>query len=155
MLSLFFQHPQMLLRRTLMNKRIYNFSAGPAVLPDSVLQKAQSELLSLNGIGMSVMEISHRSKHFDEDFRKAPESICANFFMFPTIIRFLFLQGGASLAIFDDSAEFSRQKRNRRLHHHRRLGQKSDQGSAKNAEMRKRSFQPKAKVSNQFRRRKN
>ena len=48
-----------------MTERIYNFSAGPATLPVEVLEKAQSELLSLNGIGMSVMEISHRSKHFD------------------------------------------------------------------------------------------
>ncbi len=47
-----------------MTERIYNFSAGPAVLPLSVLEKAQSELLSLGGIGMSVMEVSHRSKHF-------------------------------------------------------------------------------------------
>ncbi len=43
-----------------MTERIYNFSAGPAILPLPVLEKAQSELLSLGGIGMSVMEISHR-----------------------------------------------------------------------------------------------
>ncbi|MBA2493846.1 MAG: 3-phosphoserine/phosphohydroxythreonine aminotransferase, partial [Acidobacteria bacterium] len=48
-----------------MTERIYNFSAGPAILPVEVLEKAKSELLSLNGIGMSVMEISHRSKHFE------------------------------------------------------------------------------------------
>ena len=47
-----------------MTERIYNFSAGPAILPLPVLERAQSELLSLNGIGMSVMEISHRSAHF-------------------------------------------------------------------------------------------
>jgi phosphoserine aminotransferase len=48
-----------------MTEKIYNFSAGPAVLPPEVLRKAQSELLSLGGIGMSVMEISHRSRHFE------------------------------------------------------------------------------------------
>jgi phosphoserine aminotransferase len=48
-----------------MTEKIYNFSAGPAILPTEVLQKAQSELLSFNGIGMSIMEISHRSRHFE------------------------------------------------------------------------------------------
>ena len=46
--------------------RIYNFSAGPAALPLPVLEEAQRDLLSLPGVGMSVMEISHRSKPFDE-----------------------------------------------------------------------------------------
>ena len=46
--------------------RIYNFSAGPAVLPMEVLEQAQRELISLPGVGMSVLEISHRSKPFDE-----------------------------------------------------------------------------------------
>ena len=49
-----------------MTERIYNFSAGPAVLPLPVLEEAQRELVSLPGVGMSVMEISHRSKTFDE-----------------------------------------------------------------------------------------
>ena len=47
-------------------KRIYNFSAGPAVLPLPVLEEAQRDLVALPGVGMSVMEISHRSKAFDE-----------------------------------------------------------------------------------------
>ena len=51
-------------QKIFMSERIYNFSAGPAILPLTVLQTAQSELLSLNNIGMSVMEISHRSAHF-------------------------------------------------------------------------------------------
>ena len=51
-------------------ERIYNFSAGPAILPVEVLERAQSELLSLNGTGMSVMEISHRSKYFEPIHRK-------------------------------------------------------------------------------------
>jgi phosphoserine aminotransferase len=48
-----------------MTERIHNFSAGPAVLPVSVLEEAQRNMLSLPGVGMSVMEISHRSKTFD------------------------------------------------------------------------------------------
>jgi phosphoserine aminotransferase len=46
-------------------QRIYNFSAGPAVLPLSVLEEAQRDLVSLPGVGMSVLEISHRSKTFE------------------------------------------------------------------------------------------
>ena len=49
-----------------MSERIFNFSAGPAVLPVPVLEEAQRDMLSLPGVGMSVMEISHRSKTFDE-----------------------------------------------------------------------------------------
>ena len=47
-----------------MNKRIFNFSAGPAVLPEAVLERAKDEMLSLKGSGLGVMEISHRSKLF-------------------------------------------------------------------------------------------
>ena len=46
-------------------KRVFNFSPGPAVLPEPVLQQARDELLALPGVGMSVLEISHRSKTFD------------------------------------------------------------------------------------------
>lgn len=79
-----------------MTKRIYNFSAGPAVMPLPVLEKAQSELLSLNGIGMSVMEISHRSKHFDEILERA-ETNMRELMQIPENYKILFLQGGASL----------------------------------------------------------
>ena len=48
-----------------MEKRIYNFSAGPAILPEEVLLEAQKELFALPGVGMSILEISHRSKTFD------------------------------------------------------------------------------------------
>ena len=48
-----------------MTERIFNFSAGPAVLPLPVLEEAQRDMLALPGVGMSVMEISHRSKTFD------------------------------------------------------------------------------------------
>src|SRR5687768_8026390 len=59
----------------LMTERIYNFSAGPAILPLPVLAQAQRELVSLPGIGMSVMEISHRSEPFDEILQGADNGI--------------------------------------------------------------------------------
>src|SRR5688500_8873317 len=78
------------------SERIFNFSAGPAVLPVSVLQKAQSELVSLPGVGMSILEVSHRSKVFEEVLARAEADIrqLANV---PSNYRVLFLQGGASL----------------------------------------------------------
>lgn len=79
-----------------MSERIYNFSAGPATLPVEVLEKAKSELLSLNGIGMSVMEISHRSKHFDAIIERAKSGIREHLNI-PDNYQVLFLQGGASL----------------------------------------------------------
>ena len=79
-----------------MTKRIYNFSAGPAVLPTEVLEKAQSELLSLNGIGMSVMEISHRSEHFEPILASAEQGL-RELLDVPENYKILFLQGGASL----------------------------------------------------------
>jgi len=79
-----------------MKERILNFSAGPAVLPEAVLKEAQRDLLALPGVGMSVLEISHRSKTFDEiitgceaDIRKLAK--------IPDNYRVLFLGGGASL----------------------------------------------------------
>lgn len=79
-----------------MTNKIYNFSAGPAVLPVSVLEKAREELLSLGGVGMSVMEISHRSKHFEPILAGAEQGIRAALNV-PSNYRVLFLQGGASL----------------------------------------------------------
>jgi phosphoserine aminotransferase len=79
-----------------MTTKIYNFSAGPAVLPAPVLEKAREELLSLGGIGMSVMEISHRSKHFEPILAAAEQGI-RDLLGVPSNYRILFLQGGASL----------------------------------------------------------
>lgn len=79
-----------------MTKLIYNFSAGPAILPTEVLEKAQSELLSLNGIGMSVMEVSHRSKYFEPILESAKQGI-RDLLQIPENYQILFLQGGASL----------------------------------------------------------
>jgi len=78
------------------SERIFNFSAGPAVLPVSVLEQAQSELVSLPGVGMSILEVSHRSKVFEGVLARAEADIrqLANV---PANYRVLFLQGGASL----------------------------------------------------------
>ena len=79
-----------------MDNRIYNFSAGPAALPLPVLERARDEMLSLGGIGMSVMEVSHRSKHF-EPILKAAEDGIRVLLGVPDNYHILFLQGGASL----------------------------------------------------------
>lgn len=76
--------------------RIYNFSAGPAVLPVEVLEEAQRDLVALPGVGMSVMEISHRSKTFDEIIQRA-EADFRTLGNVPDSYKVLFLQGGASL----------------------------------------------------------
>ena len=76
--------------------RIYNFSAGPAVLPEPVLLEAQRNLLELPGVGMSILEVSHRSKVFDEVINTA-ESDMRKLAGIPDNYRVLFLQGGASL----------------------------------------------------------
>jgi len=79
-----------------MTERIHNFSAGPAVLPVPVLEEAQRNMLSLPGVGMSVMEISHRSKTFDEIVGRA-EAGLRELLGVPDNYHVLFLQGGASL----------------------------------------------------------
>ncbi|MBK9214368.1 MAG: 3-phosphoserine/phosphohydroxythreonine transaminase [Chloracidobacterium sp.] len=79
-----------------MTKRIFNFSAGPAVLPLPVLERAREEMFSLQGIGMSVMEISHRSKHFQAVLDGAEQGI-RRLLAVPDNYRVLFLQGGATL----------------------------------------------------------
>jgi phosphoserine aminotransferase len=79
-----------------MTERIFNFSAGPAILPVPVLEEAQRDMLSLPGVGMSVMEISHRSKTFAEILARA-ESGIRQLLSVPENYRVLFLQGGASL----------------------------------------------------------
>jgi len=79
-----------------MTERIFNFSAGPAVLPVPVLERARDEMLSLPGVGMSVMEISHRSKTFDEIIAGA-EGGLRELLGIPENYHVLFLQGGASL----------------------------------------------------------
>ncbi len=79
-----------------MPERVWNFSAGPAVLPLPVLQEAQRDLLALPGVGMSVLEISHRSRWFDAILQET-EANLRQLLNIPAHYRVLFLQGGASL----------------------------------------------------------
>ena len=76
--------------------RIYNFSAGPAVLPEEVLKEAAAEMLDYNGTGMSVMEMSHRSKAYDTIIKEAEQDL-RDLLNIPDNYKVLFVQGGASL----------------------------------------------------------
>lgn len=78
-----------------MNQRVYNFSAGPSALPESVLSDAAKDMLNYNGSGMSVMEMSHRSKVFEEIILEA-ESLFRELMGLDDKFKVLFLQGGAS-----------------------------------------------------------
>lgn len=75
--------------------RVYNFSAGPAVLPEEVLREVAAEMLDYNGTGMSVMEMSHRSKAYQEIIETA-EADLRELMNIPDNYKVLFLQGGAS-----------------------------------------------------------
>lgn len=75
--------------------RVYNFSAGPAVLPEEVLREAAEEMLDYRGCGMSVMEMSHRSKMFEDIIQEA-EADLRDLLKIPDDYKVLFLQGGAS-----------------------------------------------------------
>ena len=75
--------------------RVYNFSAGPSMLPEEVLRKAASEMLDYEGCGQSVMEMSHRSKEFDKIIKDA-EALLRELMNIPDNYQVLFLQGGAS-----------------------------------------------------------
>lgn len=75
--------------------RVYNFSAGPAVLPEEVLKEAAEEMLDYNGTGMSVMEMSHRSKAFEGIIGDAEKTL-RELMNIPDNYKVLFLQGGAS-----------------------------------------------------------
>lgn len=76
-------------------ERVYNFSAGPAVLPEEVLREAAKEMLNYQGSGMSVMEMSHRSKVFDQIIKEAEKDL-RDLMGIPDNYKVLFLQGGAS-----------------------------------------------------------
>lgn len=79
-----------------MTKRVYNFNPGPAALPLEVLQQAQAEMLDYKGTGMSVMEISHRSKDFEAILAEAQADL-RELLRIPENYKILFLQGGATL----------------------------------------------------------
>ena len=107
--------------------RIFNFSAGPAVLPLPVLEQAQRDLVALPGVGMSVMEISHRSKTFEDLLnrrhrrhpragRRAGELQGAD------------AAGRRQPAVLDGADEPARRRGDGRLHRHRHVGGQGDQG---------------------------
>ena len=77
-------------------RQVFNFSSGPGVLPRPVLERARDEMLSLNGSGMSVMEISHRSEMFEQILASARQGV-RDLLQLPENYHVLFLQGGASL----------------------------------------------------------
>lgn len=79
-----------------MEKRIYNFSAGPAVLPEDVLKEAQEQLYMLPGVGMSILEISHRSKTFEKILGDSNDQL-RSLLGITADYELLYLQGGASL----------------------------------------------------------
>ena len=77
-------------------EKVYNFSAGPSMMPEAVLKRAGSEIMDYKGSGMSVMEMSHRSKIFAEIFNETKAKLKA-LFKVPDSHEILFLQGGATL----------------------------------------------------------
>lgn len=79
-----------------MSERVFNFSAGPAVLPEPVLKKAQADLFAIPGVGMSILEVSHRSATFEQVIKEAEEDL-RKLLGVPENYKVLFLQGGASL----------------------------------------------------------
>ncbi|XP_072974109.1 phosphoserine aminotransferase 1, chloroplastic-like [Typha angustifolia] len=96
------------------SERVFNFAAGPATLPESILLKAQSELCNYRGSGMSIMEMSHRGKEFDDVIKKA-ESDLRTLLSISDDYAVLFLQGGATtqfaavplnLCNSDDTADY-------------------------------------------------
>ena len=78
-----------------MTEKVYNFAAGPATLPREVLEKAKEELTDYRGLGMSVMEMSHRTPEFEEIIRSAEDSL-RRLMNIPANYKVLFLQGGAT-----------------------------------------------------------
>lgn len=82
-----------------MTQRVFNFSPGPAVIPEPVLERAQRELLALDGVGMSILEISHRSKAFDAILAETIQGI-RDLLKVPQGYHVLFAQGGATLQFY-------------------------------------------------------
>ncbi len=109
-------------------EHIYNFSAGPAVLPAEVLQQARDEMLDWHGSGMSVMEMSHRGKEFMSIAAKV-EADLRELAGIPANYKVLFLSGGASSAICHGAHEPAARKKKRQLRQYGRVVQESHQGS--------------------------
>ena len=107
--------------------RIFNFSAGPAALPLPVLEQAQRDLVSLPGVGMSVMEISHRSKAFEAILDTAIADIRALAGV-SADYTIMMLQGGASLQFSMVPMNLLAPGAHRRLHRHRLVGREGGEG---------------------------
>ncbi|HIW20890.1 MAG TPA: 3-phosphoserine/phosphohydroxythreonine transaminase [Candidatus Dorea intestinavium] len=90
-------------------KRVFNFSAGPAVLPEEVLKEAANEMLNYKGIGMSVMEMSHRSKEFEEILESAKSDL-SDLLKISSDYEIVFIQGGASSVFSMVPLNFSENK---------------------------------------------
>ena len=121
--------------------RVFNFSAGPAVLPLPVLEEAQRDLVALPGVGMSVMEISHRSKTFEDLLHKAQADIRALAGV-PPNYKVLLLQGGASLQFSMVPMNLLGAGADGRLHRHRLVGRQGDQGSQEGRQGERRRDRP-------------
>ena len=107
-----------------MEKRVYNFSPGPAVLPLPALEEAQRDLVALPGAGCSILETSHRSKAFDKIITQAEANI-RTLLAIPDNYRVLFMQGGAVLQFGMIPMNFLRRHRQAgRIHRQRNLEQK-------------------------------
>ena len=95
--------------------RVYNFSAGPAVLPEEVLKEAADEMLDYKGTGMSVMEMSHRSKAYDDIIKDAEKDL-RDLMKIPDNYKVIFRQGVCRSSHEPD------EERQGCLHHHRSVG---------------------------------
>ena len=101
--------------------RVYNFSAGPAVLPEAVLKEAAAEMLDYRGTGMSVMEMSHRSKSYD-DIIKAAESDLRDLLQISDNYRVL--HAGRRIPAVRHGSHEPDEEPGSRLHYHRTVGEK-------------------------------
>ena len=108
--------------------RVFNFSAGPAVLPLPVLEEIQRDLVALPGVGMSVLEISHRSKAFEDDPRRG-RSRHPRAGRHPVELQGAVSAGRREPAVLDGADEPARRRADRRLHRLRIVGGEGDQGS--------------------------
>lgn len=101
--------------------RVYNFSAGPSMLPECVLKKAADEMLDYEGSGQSVMEMSHRSKTYQAIIDET-EALMREIMAVPDNYKVLFLQGGASSQFAMIPAQFDERQRQSRLCYYRPVG---------------------------------
>jgi len=108
--------------------RIFNFSAGPAMLPAEVMARAGDEMLDWHGSGMSVMEMSHRGKEFIAIYEDAERDL-RELLAVPENYKILFLQGGATLAVRENPHKPAARQGEGGLRRHRRVVEESREGS--------------------------